>query len=404
MGGRQQDVVRYGDALRHPVVRHLWLATAVSVVGDYIGLSALMLVAHARSGLVLGAAAIFAVGALPGLLSGVLAGSWLDQIPRGRALVGLQLAGAATVLLPLLLGGLAPVFAAAAVLGAIRTAVVSVRSAAMAEGVPDELRGPLLAMLGTTEQTSQVIGFGAGTSLVLWVGASTALLVDVVSFLVGAWFLAKLSFGRPHRRERPPVTAGFHDIWDHPVLRLLAVLVCVTAMVGALPEALAAGAAQGSAWAPLVFAAAPAGQAATMVLIGRLPHVGRPSVQLTHLAWLSLAFGIAALGRTPAWFAAANFLIGSGAAWVIGPQLTFVRLAPATRMAQITGTMIAALIAAEGIGTPLFAALADEVSVSAAYWLAGVVVLVAALAGWFLKERTPAALALDENPAPAPGG
>ena len=403
MSGDQDRGPTYRVALRHPVVRNLWLATAVSVVGDYIGLSALMLVAHARSGLILGAAAIFAVGALPGLLSGVFAGSWLDQLPRGRALVGLQLFGALAVSLPLVLPGLIPVFVAAALLGAIRTAVVSVRSGAMAEGVPDDLRGPLIAMLSTTEQASQIIGFGAGTSLVLWVGASTALLADTVSFLAGAWLLSRITFPRPQVRARPPVTAGLKDIWANPVLRLLAPLVCITAMVGALPEALAAGAAGQSGWAPIVFAAAPAGQALTMIVLGRLKQLGRPSVQLTHLAWLALAFGIAALGRTPAWFAVSNFLVGSGAAWIIGPQLLFVRLAPAERMAQITGTMVAVLIAAEGLGTPLFAALADRATVSSAYWLAGVVVLLTSLVGWFLKERTPAALALDEDPAPASG-
>lgn len=396
----------YRAALGHPTVRGLWVASTISVVGDYVGQGALLLLAYERAGQrVIGAAALFAVGALPALLSGALAGSFLDRIPRMRALAGLQAIGALIVLVPVLVGGLVPVFVAAAGLGALRAAITAVRSGAMADGVPDAHRGPLLALLGTTEQTAQVLGYLTGATLTVAIGAEPALVVDTASFLVGAAILLRLPFPDRDRRtsgQRPPMTAGLRDIWRDRVLRLLGILVLVTATIGALPEVLAAGAARGAeGWTPVVLAAAPAGQAVTMLVLGRVPHISRPSVQLVHLAWLALALGVAALGRDPAWYAVSNFLVGSGVAWSIGPQLTFVRLAPAERMAQITGAMIAAVITAEGIGTVLFAALADATSVSTSYRVAGFVVLGAALIGWLVKERTPAALELDEVPAPA---
>lgn len=391
----------YRWALKHPVVRQLWLATAVSVVGDYIGQGALLLLAFDRTGgLTLGSAALFGVQAIPALLSGAFAGSWLDQIPRGRALVGLQLLGAITIAFPVLVPGLLPIYASAAMLGAIRTASTSVRSAAMAEGVPDDHRGPLIALLGSTEQSAQVLGFLTGASLSVAVGASFALIADSVSFLIGAAMLSTIMFAAPQERERRPrLTAGIRDIFSDPVLRLLAPLVWVTGTVGALPEALAPGVAgAASIWTPFVLAAAPTGQAVTMLLIGRTKIIGRPSAQLIHLAWLALALGLAALGRSPGWFVAANFLVGSGVAWLIGPQLTFVRLAPNERMAQITGTMVAILIAAESIGTPIFGAIADAASVATAYRVAGGLVLVTAIVGWIAKDRVPAAQQLDENP------
>ena len=79
----------------------------------------------------------------------------------------------------------------------------------------------------------------------------------------------------------------------------------------------------------------------------RLPKEAR------HLAWLSLAFGVAAQGRSPAWFIVANLLVGTGVAWTLGPQLSFMRLAPQERMAQVTGTMIAVLITAVAVLTIL---------------------------------------------------
>lgn len=395
----ERSTIGYRQALRHRVVRGLWLATAISTAGDYVASGALMILAYQRTGLVLGPAAIFAVQAVPALLSGALAGSWLDRVPRARALVGLQVVGAACVAIPLLVPATWSIFVGAALLGATRAAVVSVRSGAMADGVPDDLRGPLLGMIGTTETSGQVVGYLAGTTLAYTVGAESALLVDLVSFLIGAAVLTQVRIPIAHARaQRPPLTAGLRDILADPVLRLFGALVVVTATVGALPEALASAvAADRTGWGPIVFAAAPAGQAITMFFLGRTRQVGRPTVQLTHLALLSLAFGIATFGESAPAFALSNLLIGAGVAWTIGPQLTFVRLAPSERMAQVTGTMIAGLVTAEGLGTPVFAALADRTDVGTAYWVAGVLVLVAAVLGWIMMERTPDALALDED-------
>ena len=408
MTGDQRATPRYRAALRHPLVRTLWGASTISGLGDYVGQGALMILAFDRAGgRVIGSAAILAAAAIPALLSGALAGSWLDRLPRSRALVGCQLIGALAVVAPVLLPGLPIVFLAAAVLGAVRAATAAVRSAAMAEGIPEVHRGPLIALMSTSEQGSQVVGYLVGAGLAAFIGPAPALLGDAVSFLLGAAVLARASFPPPRPRDkRPPVTAGIRDILANPVLRILAPLVWVTATVGSMPEALAAGVAdQSDPLLPFVFAAAPAGQVLAMIVVGRLRHMSKPSAQLIHLAWLSLAFGVAAQGRSPAWFIVANLLVGTGVAWTLGPQLSFMRLAPQERMAQVTGTMIAVLITADGLGTPLFAWIADATSVSTAYRVAGFLVLFAAVTGWFVKERTPQAVALDHEPlAPAEGG
>lgn len=397
----------YRAALRSPTVRAIWSASAVSQVGDYVGQGALLLLAFERAGgRVLGSAAVLAAAAVPALLSSALAGSWLDRLPRGRALAGAQVVGAAVVLLPVVVPGLAVVFVAAALLGAVKAATIAVRAGAMAEAVEDRHRGPLLALLSTTDQTGQVLGYTVGAGLAATFTATPALIVDAASFVVGAIVISRIRFPAPApRTRRPGLLTGVRDILANPVLRLLAPLVWVTATVGSLPEALAPGVTGlDDPWLPFVLAAAPAGQALMMLVVGRLPQLGRPSVQLIHLAWLSLAFGIAALGRSPGWFVLANLLVGSGVAWTIGPQLAFMRLAPTERMAQVTGTMIAVVITADGLGTPLFAWIADRTSVPATYRLAGALVLVAALVGWVVKERTPLAAELDVGADPDPAG
>lgn len=388
----------YRETLRHPVAARLWVAVGTSVVGDYVGLGALLLLAYGRSGgRLLGPAALFAIQAVPALLSGALAGGWLDRLPRGRTLAGLQIAGALVLVVPVVVPGLAPVLAAAGGLGAVRVASVSVRSAILAEAVPEDRRGGLLALLATTDQAGQVIGYITGATVAVTIGAGTALLADAATFVLSAAVISTIPLPAPTVREsRPPVWAGFSEILSQPVLRVLGPIVWVTATVSALPETMAAGATSGApAWTPFVLAAAPAGQAATMAVLGRRRDIERPSFQLTHLVAFALALGIAAFGRSPAWYLAGNLLVGAGTAWVLGPQTLFVRVAPPEHMAQITGTMVAVIIAGEGVGTFAFAALADATSVGAAYHAAGVLVLVVALIGWVLLSRIPEAGRLD---------
>ena len=185
-------------------------------------------------------------------------------------------------------------------------------------------------------------------------------------------------------------------------MRLLAFLVVSTAAVGSLPEVLApVVAGPDEPLRPVVLAAAPLGQALTMAFVGRIRQVRRPSVQLAHLAWLVLALAITALGRTPAWVAFGNLLIGSGIAWMVGPQLNFLRLAPPANMGQVTATMIALLAVADGVGSMGFARVADVTSVPSAYRLAGALLLVTAIVGWIVKERIPDAHALDRDQVPA---
>lgn len=394
----------YRAALRAPLVRRLWLASAASTIGDYIGLSALLFLAADRTGRTIGGAVVLAVAMAPSLVTGLLAGSWLDRLPRARTLALLQVAGALIICLPLLSGAIPVIYLTAGLLAAVRTATIAVRSGAMAEGVRDDHRGPLLALMASTDQASQVLGFLTGGAVYVLLGVETALLLDAASFLLGAAILFGLRLPEPERRERrAPVTAGLRDLAADPVLRLLATLVVITGTVASLPETLApAVAPSGDPTRPLVLAAAPAGQALTMTLFGRLPHLRRPTVQLVHFASLGLALAIAAMVRTPTAVAAANLLVGAGVAWIVGPQLTFLRLAPKARMAQISGSMVAMLAVADGLGSLGFAAIADLAGVQAAYRTAAALLLTAALVGWLIKERTPRALALDRDEVPIP--
>ncbi len=390
----------YRSALRSPTVRRLWIAAVTSTVGDYVGLGALLFLAADRTGVAVGAAGVLAVGVIPSLLTGVVAGPWLDRFNRTRTLSALQLIGAAVICLPVVIEGSVVVFVTAGLLACVRIATVAVRSGAMAEGIDDAHRGPLVALLSSTDQGSQVAGYLTGGALYVLVGAESALLLDAASFVVAAVILARLGLPEPeHREERRPVGAGIADIRRDPVLRPLAALVLVTGLVASLPEVLAPTVAgPDDPLRPVVLAAAPAGQVIAMTLLGRTRQMRRPRIQLLHLTLLGVILLLAALAGTPAAVAVVNLLIGAGTAWIIGPQITFLHRAPSLRMGQITGTMVAGLAVAEGVGSLSLAALADVAGTPTAYAAGGGVILLAALVGWTVRSRTAELTALDQPP------
>ena len=387
----------YRAALSEPVARRLWLASVTSSIGDYVALGALLFLAADRTGLVLGAAAVIAVGVVPSVLAGVIGGRWLDRFHRARALATLQLLGGAVVILPVLVEGTAVIILTAAGLAAVRVATVAIRAGAMADGLADEHRGPLVALLNTTDQAAQVAGYLTGAGLYVLLGADAALLLDAVTFLISAALLLRLPLPAHGSSPEPAtLTTGVREILRQPVLRLLALLTVTTGLVGSLPEVLApAVAPAGDPLRPFVLAAAPAGQAITMTLLGRSRSIRRPRNLLLHLATLAIALSLAALARSPAQVALANLLVGAGTAWVVGAQVLFLQLAPGPRMAQITGAMVAGLAIADGVGSVGLAAVADRSGTGAAYALGALLVALAAIFGVLARARTPEIRELD---------
>lgn len=388
-------------ALRVATVRRLVGATTASVVGDYLGVGALLVMAADRSGAsALGAAGVFASAVPMTILVGTLAGPLLDRVRRVPSLVRLELLGAAMICLPLLIDGLTIVYVTAALLAGQRTATGAIRQGVIADGVSDRHRPALIALGNTVDQGAQVLGYLAGAAIYLAVSPAAALLLDAASFVVAAAILSRVRLPAGERAPSEPrssFSTGLRIITDRPVLVLFGLLTVLTATTGALPETLAPTIVPGDdRLTPLLLAAAPLGQALTIVVLGRTRIVARPSFQLGHLALLAAALLLAANVPGPEALIAANVLVGAGVAWVLGPQLTFLRLTPPARMAQVAGLMWAAIAAAEGVGSLAFAALADARGSGAAYGLAGTLLAAAAVVGVLVSRRTDGLAELDE--------
>lgn len=381
----------YRAVLRERTTQRLWLATAVSVLGDFIGAGALLVLAYERSGeQALGPAALLAATAVGSLSVAVFAGPTLDRLSRREALTGVQVIGSGAILIPVLVDGLAVILGAAVLLGAVRAAAASLRHGVLADSVSDHLRAGFLALGGATDQVGQVAGYVIGAAIAVHIGASAALQLDAASFALGAlilWTAGLPDERRPDKRARD-LGEGWRVIFTHPHLRVIALLVFASTAVSALPEMLAASAvAEAPNWLPVVLAAGPAGTAIGMLVGGRAPGTQTFRGQLRHLTAFGTFALLATLADGPVAFALANLLIGAGAAWILGPQVTFVRLGPPRSMAQVTAAMVAFTMAGEGLSTVLFGLVADRQGVAAAYGAAGLVVMATAAVGWGIYRR-----------------
>jgi MFS family permease len=334
----------YLTVLRHAAALRLWSASTISMVGDYAGQGALLMLAWDRAGgPIIGPAAVFAVQAVPAVLAGAVGGAWADRFPRSATLTALYVATAITLLIPVAAPGITPVLVAAALLGMLRTLISAVGTGAVADAVPPHLRPGLISLANLSAQSSMVLGYLTGAALAVALGPTVALSIDAAAILVAAVLVASLRLPRPSGlKERVDLTEGIRVIWRHPTLRLLMLLFAVSATVTALPETLAVAAVgDGSPWLPLVLGSSSAGCAVTIAFLGRTAFIERTRVQVLHLTALAVAFTVtaAAIGAHPAWLVLGNAAIGAGIAWAVGAQVTFVQHVPASRMGQVTGVV-----------------------------------------------------------------
>jgi MFS family permease len=382
-GSAEAAPTGYRAVVRHPIAGRLIAVKTVSEVGDFVGLAALLLLSYKQTGSLLGAAAVYTARSLPAILVATLLGGWLDSPRRRPALVLLALAGAGALVIPAALPNATTAVLAAALLGAVRAAYAAITTAVVAESVDRSIQLPFFGLAGTINSLAQVAGIAGGSALTLLVGARTALLLDLASFLVAAAMLTTVPLhGRGRRRERLPPGAGFVLIWRQPTLRVLACLTWATLICSVLPETVATDAAP-TGWIPAVMAASALGGGVFMGFMGRGRFLEKP----LHQAQIAAALGVALLagsvvlfaGAHPLLLVLANLAIGAATGWTVGAQATFARLAPAGRMGQVEATMIASNVLLEGVGVLGLSALAVATGRDATAYLAGgVLVLLAA--------------------------
>ena len=220
--------------LRDATFRRFWIGQSISFVGSHVTELALPLTAV----LVLDAdsdqmGVLTAVGYLPFLLVGLVAGVWVDRMRRRRILIATELlSGLAIAVVPL-----------AAVLGVLRIEVLF--GVAFVVGISEVIapvayqsflpslvgRDRLVegnAKLEASHSVATILGPSLGGQLVHFLTAPIALVVDSVSYLVSALLLGSIRVAEPPPvadAERPSIRTqigeGLRLVVATPILRAL---------------------------------------------------------------------------------------------------------------------------------------------------------------------------------------
>jgi MFS family permease len=218
----------------------LWLANAVSNLGDGVTMvAAPLLVASLTSdpGLVAGAA--FAAQ-LPWLLFALISGAYVDRWDRRRVIIVVNVSRCA-ILAGLALSvwtgtvSIALIYLAAFLLGCLETLADTASQAILPAIVPDEqLERANSRLMATFVLGNQLAAKPLGAYLFV-AGAAVPFGVDALSFLLAALLLAALRW-RPapaatvkavERDLRAEIIAGVRGLWSRPMLRLMALCLCV---------------------------------------------------------------------------------------------------------------------------------------------------------------------------------
>ncbi|WP_433803263.1 MFS transporter [Actinomycetospora sp. CA-084318] len=393
--GEGDRPARFRDALAVPAFRHLWLGQLLSILGDQVARVALSVLVYQRTASAALTALTYALTFLPDLVAGPLLSGLADRYPRRRVMVVTDVARAVLVAAMAVPGTPLPALVVLLVAGQLLAApFLAARSAIL----PHLLRGDRYvagnAVISTTYQLAQVLGFALGGPLVALLGVSPALAVNAATFVVSALVLR---FGVPEQQARPDegsarvglrgeaarVVAGARIVGSDPRLRSLIGLACISAFVVtveglAAPYAAELGA--GTVAVGLLLAANPLGQVLGILLLTRLVAPHRRPRLIGPLAVASCVPLVVSALDPPLWVLLVAWVIsGMACAYQVPANATFVVSVDDARRGQAFGLAVTALRVTQGVGVLLAGLLAQRTAPSTAVAVGGVVGIVVAL-------------------------
>ena len=386
---------RPADLLREPDFLRLWAGETISDLGDQITLLALPLTAvitlHATPADMgfLGAA-----GTAPAALVSLVAGVWVDRLPRRPILIVSDIGRAvalATVPIAFVLGVLSmtQLYLVAFVVGTLSVFFVIAYQSYLPSLVGRERLVDANGKMSASSSISQVAGPGLAGVLVQLFIAPMPIVLDSLSFLASVLGLAMIR----RQETRPPVVArrplvqeireGLVTVVRHPFLRTLLscgslLMLCYTAQLsifvlfmtrelGLAPTQIGVLLAVGSAGA--IVGAIIAAPVARWMGMGPSFVCGAALIVVGCLA-RGLATGEAPLAMTTLALAQATFSIGWVGWSVNGPALRQA-IVPGRLLGRVNATWRFAVWGAGPIGAILGGTLGEFVGLRAAMLIAG---------------------------------
>ncbi|MGP4026069.1 MFS transporter [Actinomadura sp. 3N407] len=399
MAGRQtgrhrrppEEQATYREVFAVGEFRALWLAQALSFVGDQLAQVALAVLVydHTRSALL--TAVVYALTYIPPIVGGPVLSGLADLFPRRTVMVVCDVLRAGLVtfmaLVPMPVGALSVLVFLTVLLG-------TPFSAARAATLPDVLEGDRFvagtAINNITHQGTQMLGFLAGGAIVAVVGTHEALALDALTFGASAVILIAGLRPRPAPKRREGDSLGLWRgtrdgarlVFGDPVLRSLVLFAWLCAFY-VIPEGLAAPYAAtfggGAVTVGLLLSAMPTGMVVGAFLFSRFV---RPTNRLRAMGSMSMLACLPLIGaglHPPLWGVVALWaLSGVGSAYQLAANAAFVTAVPAAGRGQAFGLAQSGILAGQGAGILIGGAAAQVLGPETVVALAGVLGLSAA--------------------------
>lgn len=197
--------MRMPAALRQPDFRSVWAAGLVSDTGDWLLFIALPVVVYQLTGSALGTSFAFLVELAPGIVLAPLTGRLADRCDRRRLLLVVS-AAQAVALLPLLIvhtrSDLPILYAVILVEAALMALFDPVKNAILPTLLPRAELVSANALVGLNQNLGRLVGGPLGGVVLAVGGLRLTVIADVLSYLLAAAFISRLSAQAPSQDTR----------------------------------------------------------------------------------------------------------------------------------------------------------------------------------------------------------
>ncbi len=233
--------------LAERTARWFLLQSVLSTFGDRFMLLAAGIWVRVLTGSNAEAGLTFFFVILPGIVIAPLAGLVADRVPRRLLLMAGQAAGAAAVLLLVLVHGPGQVWLIWLVMilyGAVGTFISAAKTALLVTIVPADQLGDANGFLNTMAEGLRLITPLVGAGLFTLAGGAVVAELDAATYLIAMGILLWLRVAEPPAQPRSrswaaEAAGGFRHIWTTlPLRRILLALTAFLAVVGFLETAL----------------------------------------------------------------------------------------------------------------------------------------------------------------------
>ncbi len=225
--------------------RHLWYGQVVSELGDWLNSIAIYTLVLKLSGTGMAMASAMMAKLLPIFFVSPLAGVLIDRMDRKTIMITSDVLRFVVVLGFLFVddaGDLWLLYTLAVVEIALAGFFEPARSAIIPSLTPREDLVTANALSGSTWSVMLAVGAALGGALVSWFGIKTAFVIDAFTFLLSAWFIARIQYPKEalakEKAERSEVS-GFKTLKDgmsylisQPMIFVLALMKSGLAVAG----------------------------------------------------------------------------------------------------------------------------------------------------------------------------